>query len=65
MVYYSRKTLNDAQINYTTTEKELMAIVFALENFRPYLLGCKVIMYTDHAASKYLLTKASAKPRLI
>lgn len=35
IIYYSSITLNDAQMNYTTTEKELLDIVFALENFRP------------------------------
>ncbi|KAL0320094.1 UNVERIFIED_CONTAM: hypothetical protein Sradi_5270900 [Sesamum radiatum] len=46
-------------------KKELLAIVFALEKFRPYLLGTKVIVYSDHAALKYLLSKKDAKPRLI
>ncbi|CAN6560179.1 unnamed protein product [Malus baccata var. baccata] len=58
-------TLNDAQLNYSTTEKELLALVFALDKFRSYLLGTKVIIFTDHAALKYLLTKKEAKPRLI
>ncbi|KAJ8763895.1 hypothetical protein K2173_003677 [Erythroxylum novogranatense] len=57
--------LDNAQCNYSTTEKELLAVVFALEKFRPYLLGTKVIIYTDHAALKYLFTKKEAKPRLI
>jgi hypothetical protein len=46
-------------------EKELLAMVFAIEKFRPYLVGAMVIVYTDHAALKYLLTKKDAKPRLI
>ena len=46
-------------------EKELLAVVFALEKFRPYILGSKIIVYTDHAALKYLLSKKEAKPRLI
>jgi hypothetical protein len=46
-------------------EKELLAMVFAIETFRSYLVGDKVIVYTDHAALKYLLTKKDAKPRLI
>ncbi|KAL0413442.1 UNVERIFIED_CONTAM: Retrovirus-related Pol polyprotein from transposon.6 [Sesamum radiatum] len=57
--------LDGAQSNYTTTEKELLAIVFALEKFRPYLLGTKVIVYSDHAALKYLLSKKDAKPKLL
>ncbi|KAM1672240.1 hypothetical protein ACFXTN_037155 [Malus domestica] len=65
VIYYASRTLNDAQLNYSTTEKELLAVVFALVKFRSYLLGTKVIIYTDHAALKYLLTKKEAKPRLI
>ncbi|XP_040369382.1 uncharacterized protein LOC121051265 [Rosa chinensis] len=64
-IYYASRTLNDAQINYTTTEKELLAIIFALEKFRSYLLGTKVVVHTDHSALKYLLSKKEAKPRLI
>ena len=52
-------------MNYTTTEKELLAMVFALENFRSYLVGSPIIVFTDHAALKYLLSKQDAKPRLI
>ncbi|XP_058767631.1 uncharacterized protein LOC131641343 [Vicia villosa] len=53
------------QINYATTEKELLAIVFALEKFRPYLIGSEIVCYTDHAAIKYLLTNSDSKQRLI
>nr|KYP32484.1 Retrovirus-related Pol polyprotein from transposon 17.6 [Cajanus cajan] len=65
VIYYSSRTLDAAQANYTTTEKELLAIVFALDKFRSYLLGSRVIVYIDHAALKYLLKKADSKPRLI
>ena len=65
VIYYASRTLNDAQINYSTTEKELLAIVFALEKFRAYLVGTNVIVYSDHAALRYLLKKKEAKPRLI
>ncbi|KAM2580915.1 hypothetical protein TB1_003244 [Malus domestica] len=65
VIYYASRTLNDAQLNYSTTEKELLAVVFALDKFRSYLLGTKVIVYFDHAALRYLLTKKEAKPRLI
>ncbi|CAN6547359.1 unnamed protein product [Malus baccata var. baccata] len=65
VIYYASRTLNDAQLNYSTTEKELLDVVFALDKFRSYLLGTKVIIFTDHAALKYLLTKKEAKPRLI
>ncbi|KAM1943148.1 hypothetical protein ACFX15_011526 [Malus domestica] len=65
VIYYASRTLNDAQLNYATTEKELLAVVFALEKFRSYLIGAKVIVYSDHSALKYLLSKKKAKPRLI
>ncbi|XP_021769889.1 uncharacterized protein LOC110734151 [Chenopodium quinoa] len=65
VIYYASMTLNSAQRNYTTTEKELLAVVFALEKFRSYLLGTKVIVFTDHAALRHLMTKKEAKPRLI
>ncbi|RDX86961.1 Retrovirus-related Pol polyprotein from transposon 17.6, partial [Mucuna pruriens] len=54
-----------AQVNYTTTEKELLAIVFSLDKFRSYLLGSKVVVFSDHAELKYLLRKPDAKLRLI
>ncbi|XP_027337185.1 uncharacterized protein LOC113850859 [Abrus precatorius] len=65
VIHYASQVLNNAQINYTTTEKELLAIVFAFDKFRFYLIGSKVILYTDHAALKYLLSKQDAKPRLL
>ncbi|CAL2255626.1 unnamed protein product [Prunus armeniaca] len=65
VIYYASRTLNDAQLNYSTTEKEFLAVVFALDKFRSYLLGTKVIIYSDHATLKYLLTKKEAKPRFI
>ena len=65
VIYYASRTLNSAQMNYSTTEKELLAIVFALDKFRSYLIGSKIVIFTDHAALKYLLTKKDAKPRLL
>ena len=65
MVYYVSQTLNKAQRNYTTTEKELLAVVYALDKFRAYLVGSDIIIFTDHLALKYLLTKQDAKVRLI
>ncbi|GKV31349.1 hypothetical protein SLEP1_g40045 [Rubroshorea leprosula] len=63
-IYYASRTMNDAQKNYTTTEKVLLAVVFAFEKFRSYLILSKVIVHTDHSALKYLLAKKEAKPRL-
>jgi hypothetical protein len=64
-IAYASKTLTGPQLNYATTKKELLAVVFAIDKFRSYLLGAKVIIYTNYAALKYLLTKKDAKPRLI
>jgi hypothetical protein len=65
VIYYASRTLNDAQLNYSTTVKELLAVVFVLDKFRSYLLGSKIIIYSDHAALKYLFSKKDAKSRLI
>jgi pyruvate/2-oxoacid:ferredoxin oxidoreductase alpha subunit len=65
VIYYASRTLNDAQLSYFTTEKELLAVIFALDKFRCYLLGFKIIIYSDHAALKYLFSKKDAKSRLI
>ena len=64
-IYYASRTFNEAQENYSTTEKEMLAVVFACEKFRQYILGSHVIIHTDHAAIKYLMSKKEAKPRLI
>jgi len=65
VIYYASKTLDEAKQNYTTTEKELLAVVFAIEKFRPYLFCSKVIIYTDHSAFEHLLDKVDSKPHLI
>ena len=65
VIYYASKTPNDAQLNYSTIENELLAVVFALDKFRSYLLGSKVLVYSNHTALKYLLSKKDAKSRLI
>ncbi|XP_076935794.1 uncharacterized protein LOC143602641 [Bidens hawaiensis] len=64
-IYYASKTLNDARENYTTTEKELLAVVFAFDKFRSYLVLSKTTVFTDHAALRFLFQKKDAKPRLI
>ena len=65
VVYYASKTLNEARRNYTTTEKELLAVVYALDKFRSYLIGSNIVIFTDHSALKYLLTKQNSKAQLI
>ncbi|RDX90052.1 Retrovirus-related Pol polyprotein from transposon 17.6, partial [Mucuna pruriens] len=57
--------MDPAQLNYTTTKKELLAIVFALDKFCSYLLGSKIIVFSNHAALRFLLKKPDVKLRLI
>nr|XP_009787543.1 PREDICTED: uncharacterized protein LOC104235466 [Nicotiana sylvestris] len=64
-IYYASRTMNESQLNYVTTEKELLAVVFAIDKFRSYLIGTKVTVFTDHATIKYLLEKKDARPRLL
>ena len=65
VIYYASRTLDAAQLNYTTTKKELLVVVFAIDKFRSYLVESKIIVYTDHAAICYLLSKKDVKPRLL
>ena len=61
-ICYGSKTIIKSQINYTTKQKEILAVVYALEKFWPYILGSKIVIYTDHVALKYLLSKKEVKP---
>ena len=63
-IYYANKTFNEAQENYSTIEKEMLAMVFSCEKFRHYILGSHVVIHIDHAAIKYLMAKKDAKPSL-
>ena len=65
MIYYASRALNEAQLNYTTTEKKFLAVAFALEKFRQYLLGSKTTIFTNHSGLRYLIQKKNAKTRLI
>ncbi|GKE77131.1 reverse transcriptase domain-containing protein [Tanacetum coccineum] len=64
-IHCASKTMTDAQAHYTTTEKELLAVVYAFEKFRPYIVLSKTIVYTEDSTLKYLLAKQDAKPRLL
>src|ERR1041384_3092077 len=65
VIHYASKTLDSAQKNYATTEKELLAVVFSCDKFRQYIVDSKVIIHTDHVAIKYLMEKKDTKPRII
>ena len=65
VIYYASKTLNEAQKNYTTTEKELLAVSFALDKFRAYLVGAPIVIFINHSSLKYLVNKKDSIARLI
>nr|GEV69726.1 reverse transcriptase domain-containing protein [Tanacetum cinerariifolium] len=64
-IHYASKTMTQAETNYTTIEKEMLAVVYAFKKFRSYLIMNKRIVYTDHSALKYLFAKKYAKARLL
>nr|GEV72603.1 reverse transcriptase domain-containing protein [Tanacetum cinerariifolium] len=64
-IHFASKTMTEAQIHYTTMEKEMLVVVYAFEKLQPYLVLFKSIVYTDHSDLKYLLNKQDAKSRLI
>nr|GFC62823.1 reverse transcriptase domain-containing protein [Tanacetum cinerariifolium] len=64
-IHYASKTMNQVEANYTTTEKEMLAVVYAFKKFHSYLIMDKSIVYTDHSALKYSFAKKDAKARLL
>nr|GFB33983.1 reverse transcriptase domain-containing protein [Tanacetum cinerariifolium] len=64
-IRYDSKTMTEVESNYTTTKKEMLAVVYAFEKFQSYLIMNKSIMYTDHSALKYLFAKKDSKARLL
>ncbi|GJZ04715.1 reverse transcriptase domain-containing protein [Tanacetum coccineum] len=64
-IHYASKTMTEAESHYTTTEKEMLAVVYAFKKFRSYLILNKSIVYTDHSALKYLFAKKDSKARLL
>src|SRR5215216_4932855 len=65
VIHYASKNLDSAQWNYATTEKQFLAVLFACDKFRSYIVDSKVTIHTEHAAIKYIMEKKDAKPRLI
>nr|GEV66308.1 hypothetical protein [Tanacetum cinerariifolium] len=63
-IHYANKTMTEAESNYTTTKKEMLAMVYAFEKFRSYLIMNNIV-YTDHSALKYLFAKKDSKARLL
>nr|GFA16141.1 DNA-directed DNA polymerase [Tanacetum cinerariifolium] len=64
-IHYASKTMTEEESNYTSTKKEMLAMVYAFKKFWSYLIMSKSIMYTDHFALKYLFAKKDSKARLL
>nr|GEY07654.1 transposon Ty3-I Gag-Pol polyprotein [Tanacetum cinerariifolium] len=64
-IHYASKTMTEAESNYTTTEKEMLAVVYAFKKLRSYLIMNKSIVYTDHSTLIYLFAKKDSKARLL
>jgi hypothetical protein len=64
-IAYASRTLNEAELNYATIEKELLAIVWACKHFRPYLLGCKFKIITDHKGLTWIFKVKDPSSRLM
>lgn len=64
-IYYDSRTLDEVNINYETTKKEILVLVFVFDKFCSYLVGSRTIVYTNHANIRYLISKNNVKPRLI
>ena len=64
-IYYASKAINKAQKNYTLTEQELLAVVFAFKKIRSYLIDTRVIVHIDLYSLRYLMAEKDVKPRFI
>ena len=64
VIYYISKNLSPAELNYTVTEKEFLAVIYAVNKFRHYITGYPVVLYTNHSAIKYLANKPITNGRV-
>jgi hypothetical protein len=63
-IYFVSKNLSPAEVNYTVTEKELLAVVHAINKFRHYITGYQAFVHTDHSSIRFLMNKPVTNPRV-
>jgi hypothetical protein len=63
-IYFVSKNLSPAELNYTVTEKEFLAVVHAINKFRHYITGYEVFVHTDHSTIRFLMNKPITNGRV-
>ncbi len=63
-IYFIDKKLQGAEFNYIVTEKELLAVIYALNQFKHYIIGYEIFVHTYHSAIKYLMNNPTILGRL-
>jgi hypothetical protein len=63
-IYFVSKNLSPAEVNYTVTKKEFLAVVHAINKFRHYITGYQAFVHTDHSTIKFLVNKPITNPRV-
>ena len=64
-IYFVSKNLSKAELNYTVTEKELLAVVHSLNKFSHYITSYQTFVHTYHATIRYLMNKPEVNSRII
>eukprot|EP00253_Pinus_taeda_P009254 PITA_09254 len=63
-IYFISKNMTPGELNYTVTEKEFLAVIYAINKFRHYIIGYTTFVHIDHSATKYLMRKSVTNARV-